>query len=156
MKKIYTLLFITGTLFFLNSCAYECSFDLLGTSVKYNKLLLGSFTCDGSTLTVDRIDDYKVKVNYNNEEEDIELKDCIARFTRNGDKLYVVLKNEDKFIVGRINEINKKGISVNMLDADEDEVGVTKTFPSAAAFTKFVYSNHSIFSEEYDVTYLRQ
>lgn len=155
MKKQITHLLSLLTIFIFNGCAYESEFDLLGAPVKYNKLVLGSFHSEEDSLDISRIDDYKIKINYKNDENDLALENAVGKFIKNGDKVYVAIKEDGKYMVGRILDISSQAIRVNILDTDEDEVGESKTFKSAKEFTQFVVNNKSIFSEEYNQTFTR-
>lgn len=129
-------------------------FDLLGESEKYDPHILGNYKQNTTTLSITRIDNYKVRVDYLNPEEyEEQITGGVGRFVRNKGNLYAVVKDgEEYYFVAKILGNSASTLEINILDEDDIDI----EFNSEKEFTKHVFNDRGVFSEKYDLEFRRQ
>lgn len=131
-------------------CPYESKFPLEGTKVRYDRDIIGTWHEDETDLKIGRIDDYKFSFTYDDHDDEYGAGKvtgtgyCIT----NSGSTYAVFErndiNDKKYVIYKV--ISLEPNSLNVIPLDEDDISATRTFSSAADFTRYILNSESFFA----------
>lgn len=132
-------------------CPYESKYPLEGTSIKYDKDIIGIWHDQDADLKISRIDDYKFSFAYDDHDDEYGSGKvngtgyCVT----NGGATYAVIERNDvtekKYVIYKVISLESSGLTVIPLD-EEDDIPATKTFSSSQDFTRHVLNSESFFA----------
>ena len=136
-------------------CGYAAKFGLSGKSVKYDERLTGDFVSGDTKLSIKKIDDYRVHVDYFKPDElDDEKVKGVGRFVMLGDKLFAEVKEDDVYYIVKVLAVSGKTININILDTED--MPENTEFSSTDDFTHFVQHEQGLFSKSFNRKFQRR
>ena len=136
-------------------CGYGAKFGLSGKSVKYDERLIGDFFSGDTKLSIKKIDDYRVHVDYFKPDElDDEKVKGVGRFVMLGDKLFAEVKEGEVYYIVKVLAVLGKRLEINILDTGD--MPEDAEFRSADDFTHFVQYEQGLFSKSFNRKFQRR